>query len=80
MFVTDERLRRIGWGSLIVVTALMLTEYNGVSLPPERVLFPDAAFTKTDARIRVIGGCGVVVAVLTAAVRFISCRSRCTVT
>ena len=46
MFVTDERLRRIGWGSLIVVTALMLTEYNGVSLPPERVLFPDAAFTK----------------------------------
>lgn len=80
MLVSDDRLRRIGWGSVVVVAAMMFSAYNTVSLPPERCTFPDAQFAKTDTMIRVIGGCGVVVAVLTAAVRFISCRSRCTVT
>ena len=80
MLVSDDRLRRIGWGSLIVVTTMMLSAYNSVSPPPERCTFPDAQFAKTDMMIRVIGGCGVVVAVLTAAVRFFSSRSRCKVT
>ena len=79
MLVSDDRLRRIGWGSLVIVTTMMLSAYNSVSLPPERVLFPDAEFAKTDTMIRVIGGCGVVVAVLTAAVRVFT-RSRRTMT
>ena len=80
MFLSDDRLRRIGWGSMVVVVTLMCSAYNSVSPPPERCTFPDSEFVKTDMMIRVIGGCGAIVAVLAAAVRFISRRSRFLVT